>query len=47
MHGSLNVLLNTPIMNRYVVGFKTKDDVDLNLTSLGTDDYEGISYKEY
>ena len=47
MHGSLEVLLNTPIMNSHVVGFKTKEDVDLNLTSLGTDVYERISYMEY
>ena len=47
MHENLKVVLNTPIRNRYVVGFKTKEDVGQILTSLGTDDYEGISYEEY
>ena len=41
MHGNLKVALNTPIRNRYVVGFKTKGDVGQILASLGTDDYEG------
>ena len=47
MHGNLKVVLNTPIRNRYVVGFKTKEDVGQILASLGTDDYERISYEEY
>ena len=47
MHGNLKVLLNTSIRNRFVIGFKTKEDVGQILTSLNTDDYEGISYKEY
>ena len=47
MHGNLKVVLNTPIKNRYVVGFKTKEDVGQILASLGTNDYEGISYEEY
>ena len=47
MHGNLKVVLNTPIRNRYVVGFKTKEDVGQILESLGTNDYEGISYEEY
>ena len=47
MHGNLKVVLNTPIRNRYVVGFKTKEDVGQILTSLSTEDYEGISYEEY
>ena len=47
MHGNLKVVLNTPIRNSYVVGFKTKEDVCQILASLGTDDYEGISYEEY
>ena len=47
MHGNLKVVLNTPILNRYVVGFKTKEDVGQILASLGTDNYEGISYEEY
>ena len=47
MHGNLKVVLNTPIRNRYVVGFKTKEDIGEILASLGTDDYEGISYEEY
>ena len=47
MHGNLKVVLNTPIRNRYVVGFKTKEDVGQILASLGTDNYEGISYAEY
>ena len=47
MHGNLKVALNTPIRNRYVVAFKTKEDVGQILASLGTDDYERISYEEY
>ena len=47
MHGNLKVVLNIPIRNRYVVGFKTKEDVGQILVSLGTDNYEGISYEEY
>ena len=47
MHGNLKVVLNTPIRNRYVVGFKTEEDVGQILASLGTDDYKGISYQEY
>ena len=47
MHGNLKVVLNTPIRNRYVVGFKTKEDVGQILTSVSTEDYEGISYEEY
>ena len=47
MHGNLKVVLNTPIRNRYVVDFKTKEDIGEILASLGTDDYEGISYEEY
>ena len=47
MHRNLTVVLNTPIRNRYMVGFKTKEDVGQILTSLGTEDYEGISYEEY
>ena len=47
MHENLKVVLNTPIRNRYVVGFKTKEDVGQILECLGTDDYEGISYEEY
>ena len=47
LHGNLKVVLNTPIRNRYVVGFKTKEDVGQILTSLSTEDYEGISYEEY
>ena len=43
MHGNLKGVLNTPIRNWYVVGFKTKEDVGHILVSLGTDDYEGIS----
>ena len=47
MDGNLKVLLNTPLRNRYVVGFKIKEDVGQILASLGTDDYEGILYEEY
>ena len=47
MHGNLKVVLNTPIRNRYVVGFKTKEDIGQILASLGTADYEEISYEEY
>ena len=47
MDENLKVVLNTPIRNRYVVGFKTKEDVGQILASLGTDKYEGISYEEY
>ena len=47
MHGNLKIVLNTPIRNRYVVGFKTKEDIGEILASLGADDYEGISYEEY
>ena len=45
--GNLKVVLNTPIRNRYVVGFKTKENVGQILASLGTNDYEGILYEEY
>ena len=47
MYGNLKVVLNTPIRNRYVVGFKTKENVGQILTSVSTEDYEGISYEEY
>ena len=47
MHGNLKVVLNTPIRNRYVIRFKTKKGIGQILASLGTDDYEGISYEEY
>ena len=47
MHENLKVVLNTSIRNRYVVGFKTKEDVGQILALLGTDDYEGILYEEY
>ena len=47
MHGNLKAVLNTPFGNRYVVGFKTKEDIGQILASLGTDDYEGISHEEY
>ena len=47
MHGNLKVVLNTPIRNRYVVGFKTKENVGQILTSVSTEDYEWISYEEY
>ena len=47
MDENLKVVLNTPIRNRYVVGFKAKEDVGQILASLGTDKYEGISYEEY
>ena len=47
LHGNLKVVLNTPIRNRYVVGFKTKENVGQILASLGTNDYEGILYEEY
>ena len=47
MHGNLKVVLNPPIGNRYVVDFKTKEDVGHILASLRTDHYEGISYEEY
>ena len=45
--GISKVVLNTPIRNRYVVGFKTKENVGQTLASLGIKDYEGISYEEY
>ena len=47
MHGNLRVVLNTLISNRYVAGFKVKEDVGQIFASLGTDDYEGISYEAY
>ena len=47
MHGNLKVVLNTLISNRYVVGFKTKEDIGQIFVSLGTDDYEGISFEGY
>ena len=47
MHGNLKVVLKTPIKNRYVVGFKTKEDIGQILASLSTDDHERISYEEY
>ena len=47
MHGNLKVVLSTPIRNRYVVKFKTKEDAGQTLASLGTDDYEGVSYEKY
>ena len=45
--GNLKVVPNTPLRNRYVVGFKIKEDVGQILACLGTDDYEGILYEEY
>ena len=33
MHGNLKVVLSTPIRNRYVVGFKTREDVSQILIS--------------
>ena len=47
MHGNLKVVLDIPIRNRYVVGFKTKEDMGQIITCLGTDDYEETSYEEY
>ena len=47
MHGNLKVVLDIPIRNRYVVGFKTKEDMGQIITCLGTDDYEETLYKEY
>ena len=47
LHAILKVVLNTPIRNRYEVGFKTEEDVGEILSSLGTGNYEGISYEEY
>ena len=47
MHGNLKVVLNTPFKNRYVVGFKTKEDIGQILPSLGTNNYEGMLYEEY
>ena len=47
LHGILKIVLNTPIRNRHEVGFKTKEDVGEILSSLGTGNYEGISYEEY
>ena len=34
MHENLKVVLNTPIRNRYVVGFKTKKEIGQILASL-------------
>ena len=34
MHENLKVVLNTPIRNRYVVGFKTKEEIGQILASL-------------
>ena len=47
MHGNLKVVLNTPFKNRYVVQFKTKEDIGQILASLGTNSYEGMLYEEY
>ena len=47
MHENLKVVLNISIRNRYVVGFKTKEDVGQILAPLDTDDYEGMLYEEY
>ena len=47
MHGNHKVVLNTSIRNRYVVGFKTKEDIGQILEFLGIGDYEEISYEEY
>ena len=34
MHENLKVVLNTPIRNRYVVGFKTKEEIGQILACL-------------
>ena len=47
MYGNLRVVLNTPIRNRYVVWFNRKENVGQILASLGTGNYEGMSYEEY
>ena len=43
IHEHFKVVLNIPIGNRYVVEFKTKEDIGQILGPLGTDDYKGIS----
>ena len=47
MPGNLKIALKTPIRNRCMVGFKTKEGIDQILASLGTDNSEGISYEDY
>lgn len=38
MHGNLKLILNEPIDNKYVYGFKTEEDIDETL-SLIPDDF--------
>ena len=42
IHGNLKIVQNTSIRNRWVVGFKTKEDIGQILPSLGIGNYEGI-----
>ena len=42
MHENLKIMLNSPIRNRYVIEFKTNEDVGQILMPLGIEDYEGI-----
>ena len=42
MHENLKIMLNSPIRNRYVVEFKTNEDIGQILMPLGIEDYEGI-----
>lgn len=42
MYENLKIMLNSPIRNRYVIEFKTNEDIGQILMSLGIEDYEGI-----
>lgn len=37
MHGNLKLILNNPIKNRYVIDFKTEEDITNIITLLGPD----------
>ena len=37
MHGNFKLILNNPIKNRYVIDFKTEEDITNIITLLGPD----------
>ena len=47
MHGNLKIVMNTPMRNRYLIGFKTKDDIGQILAYLHTQDYEEKSNEQF
>ena len=47
MHGNLKIVMNTPRRNRYLIGFKTKDDIGQILAHLHIQDYEEKSNEQF